>query len=66
MKTDPNLPRVMIRCRVTGQAVPTGLTAEPTTWDARSIGLNRVACPDCKQFHAWSKRDAVLEGSANA
>jgi hypothetical protein len=54
---------VMIRCRVTGQAIPTGFTANPATWDARPIGLNRVACPECKQFHAWSKSDASLEGS---
>jgi hypothetical protein len=66
MTRDPKLPRVMIRCRVTGQPVPTGLTADPTTWHARSIGLNRVACPECKQFHAWTKNDALLEGSAKA
>jgi hypothetical protein len=26
-------------------------------------GLNRVSFPDCKQVHAWSKRDVRLEGS---
>jgi hypothetical protein len=65
MTRDPNLPRVMIRCRITGQTVPTGLTADPATWNGRSISLNRVACPECKQFHAWSKIDASLEGSTN-
>jgi hypothetical protein len=61
VRRDPNQQRVMIRCSVTGRAVPTGLTADPATWDARAIGLNRVACTDCKQFHAWSKNDASLE-----
>ena len=55
--------RVMIRCPVTGRGVPTGLTADPAKWDLRPIGLNRVACPECKQMHAWSKKDAYLEGT---
>lgn len=61
VRRDPNLLRVMIRCPVTGRAVPTGLTADPATWDIRAIGLNRVSCPDCKQVHAWSKKEASLE-----
>jgi hypothetical protein len=55
--------RVMIRCPVTGRGIPTGLMADATTWHHRPIGLNRVSCPACKQIHAWSKRDAHLEGS---
>lgn len=55
--------RVMIRCPVTGRAIPTGLTADPATWQSRPIGLNRVSCPECKQVHAWTKGDAHLEGS---
>ena len=54
--------RVMIRCPVTGNAVATGLMAHPKTWDARPIGLNKALCPACKQSHAWSKKDAFLEG----
>jgi len=61
---DPS--RVMIRCPVTGRAIPTGLMADPATWHSRPIGLNRVSCPDCKQVHAWSKSDAYLERSAGA
>jgi hypothetical protein len=66
VRRDLNQHRVMIRCSLTGRAVPTGLTADPATWEALPIGLNRVACSDCKQFHAWSKNDASLEGSASA
>lgn len=61
MHKDGEMLPVMIRCTVTGRAIPTGLTADPRTWDARPIGLNRVACPECKQMHAWSKSDAHLE-----
>jgi hypothetical protein len=61
-RKDPSPLRVMIRCPVTGRAVPTGLTADPASWKARPIGVNRVACPECKQVHAWSKSDASLEG----
>jgi hypothetical protein len=53
--------RVMIRCPVRGHAIATGLVADPKTWNARPIGLNRVSCPACKQSHAWSKKDIFLE-----
>jgi hypothetical protein len=56
-----DLLQVMIRCPVTGRAIPTGLMADPASWNTRPIGLNRVSCPECKQTHAWSKSDAYLE-----
>jgi hypothetical protein len=65
-RKDPNLRRVMIRCPVTGRAVPATLTTDPATWDIRPIDLYRGSCPDCKQIHAWSKKDASLEGSAHS
>jgi hypothetical protein len=65
-RVESDLSRVMIRCPVTGRGVPTGLTADPRTWPARPIGLNRMPCPDCKQVHAWSKSDAFLEGAPGA
>jgi hypothetical protein len=55
--------RVMIRCPVTGHAIPTAIMADPATWSSRPIGLNRMSCPNCKQVHAWSKSDAYLERS---
>ena len=58
--------RVMIRCPVTGGPIATGLVADAKTWNTRPIGLNRVACPACKQSHAWSKKDAFLEGPGAA
>jgi hypothetical protein len=62
MADGPNQFRVMIRCPVTRRGIPTGLMAEAATWHQRPIGLNRVSCPECKQVHAWCKRDAHLEG----
>jgi 4-hydroxy-3-methylbut-2-en-1-yl diphosphate synthase IspG/GcpE len=62
-QTDGSKVRVMIRCSITGDTIETGLMADPQSWNARSIGLNRVACPACKQSHAWSKKDAFLEAS---
>jgi len=58
---DAPLARVMIRCSVTNRPVPTGMYVDATTWDARPLGYNRVACPACKQTHAWGKSDAWLE-----
>jgi hypothetical protein len=66
MYKDPEMLPVMIRCPVTGGSISTGLTADARTWNDRPIGLNRVFCPDCKQIHAWSKRDTYLEGPATS
>jgi len=61
MREDSNQIRVLIQCPVTGRAVPTGIRADPATWSTRPIGLNKMSCPDCKQVHAWSKKDATLD-----
>src|SRR5215469_455999 len=45
MSTNDDTVRVMIRCPVSGESIPTGLVADPKTWDARPIGINRVSCP---------------------
>jgi hypothetical protein len=66
MSKDAGLVRVMIRCSVTGDAVPTGLMADPKTWEARPIDLNRVLCSACKQSHAWRKSDAFLESPSGS
>jgi|HubBroStandDraft_4_1064222.scaffolds.fasta_scaffold5500551_1 hypothetical protein len=61
MANETTLARVMIRCSVTNQAVATGMHVDAATWEARPLGYNRVACPECKQTHAWGKADAWLE-----
>jgi hypothetical protein len=66
MHENDDMVRVMIRCPVTGATIETGLMANPKTWNARPIGLNRVSCPVCKQSHAWSKEDAFLNPSAGS
>ena len=60
VRKDVSLVRVMIRCPLTGRAIPAGLTAEPAAWSARPIGLNRVRCRECTQTHTWNKTDASL------
>jgi hypothetical protein len=47
--------RVMIRCPVTGRAIPTGHLGD--------LGTVARSCPDCEQVHAWSKSDTYLERS---
>ena len=64
--TDGSKVRVMIRCSITGEAIATGLMADPASWDARPIEVNRALCPACKQSHALSKKDAFLEGSGGS
>jgi len=64
-QTDGGKVRVMTRCPITDDAIETGLMADPHSWDAHPIGLNRVSCPLCKQTHAWSKKDAFLEGDGS-
>ncbi len=54
--------RIVIRCQVTGESIPTGFEADAKSWDARQLGDNRAPCPFCKQTHAWTKSDAWLEG----
>jgi hypothetical protein len=53
--------RVVIKCHVTGETVPTGFDADANSWNSRQLGDNRAPCPACKQTHAWTKSDAWLE-----
>jgi hypothetical protein len=58
--------RVVIKCRITGQIVPTGLEMNAESWADRRLGFNRALCAACKQTHAWEKSDAWLEVSSGA
>ena len=58
--------RVVIKCRITGEIVPTGLEMSAESWAERQLGFNRAICTACKQTHAWEKADAWLEISAEA
>ena len=56
--------RVVIKCRVTGEIVPTGFEMSAESWAERQLGFNRAICAACKQTHAWEKADAWLEISS--
>ena len=58
--------RVVIKCRITGEVVPTGLDMSAESWAERQLGFNRAICAACKQTHAWEKADAWLEISSGA
>jgi hypothetical protein len=56
--------RVVIKCRISGEIVPTGLEMSAESWAERQLGFNRAICAACKQTHAWEKADAWLEMSS--
>lgn len=58
--------RIVIKCRITGEIVPTGLEMSAESWAERQLGFNRAICAACKQTHAWEKADAWLEMPAGA
>jgi hypothetical protein len=52
--------RVMIRCPVTGNPVPTGMNV--TSLDGVTMRDNVLGnCPECGRDHVWSGEDAFLE-----
>ena len=53
--------RVMIRCPVTGDEVPTGFsTISSDMFDRTLPGVLEVWCESCAQYHLWSNKDAFL------
>ncbi len=57
------MPKIMIKCLRTGQAVSTGMVTDQATW--RRLYANwegdAFLCPACDTMHAWLKRDAFLD-----
>ena len=56
--------RIMIKCPSTGKAILTGMAADESSFASSGYATNEVFCPECKQSHIWSKKDAFLEGQA--
>jgi hypothetical protein len=53
------MPKIMIRCPITGRAVPTGLTTEMILFDSIDADLEMpLQCPACLKVHKWKPRDA--------
>jgi hypothetical protein len=51
---------ILIRCPVTGKDVPTGIALPAEVFLTAEIETRPVACPHCRQLHAWNKPDAYL------
>ena len=53
---------IMIRCPATDELIPVGIDTDSDTFRSLpNVEARPVLCPACGAYHAWSKRDAVLE-----
>jgi endogenous inhibitor of DNA gyrase (YacG/DUF329 family) len=53
----------MIKCPITGKAVPTGFGADQQSFESSSYSQNTFGpCPACGKMHTWDKKDAWLQG----
>ena len=59
------MPDILIRCPVTGQAVLTGLTTEIVVLDSLPNVAIPLKCPHCEQTHAWTPMDAWVGQSSD-
>ncbi len=57
------MPRIMINCFKTGQAVSTGMVIDRDAWIKLPADWegDRFLCAACDTMHAWIKRDAFLD-----
>jgi len=52
---------VMIKCPVTNNYVPTGMDAEPESFQTMMGHGNESQCRDCGAMHGWDDVDTVLD-----
>ena len=52
--------RVIIPCPETGKRVYTGMNFDWSTFEALEIGKQSFRCPQCRNWHTWTRRDADL------
>jgi hypothetical protein len=52
---------IVIRCPVSQQVVPTGLTTGMIVLDDMNITVV-LKCPVCRQLHKWKQNDAWVDG----
>jgi hypothetical protein len=56
------MPKIMIRCPITGRAVSTGLTTKTILFDSIDADLEiPLRCPACLKMHNWRPRDAWID-----
>ena len=49
--------QLMIKCPITGELVPTGITMDKTSFESSTFANNSIKCPSCGKIHTWSKKD---------
>lgn len=52
--------RILVRCPSTAKLTATGQTVEEESWEQTKLKQSKVACPHCRETHAWTKKDVVL------
>jgi hypothetical protein len=55
------MPDILIKCRETGRAVPTGLSTEKVDFGSLNGIQFSMVCPACGKIHRWKHRDAWVE-----
>jgi hypothetical protein len=66
----PLMPQIMIRCRRTKKAIPTGLTTELLVLESLSIPIDsliltsKARCCICGSKHKWNHKDAWVAGGS--
>jgi hypothetical protein len=56
------VPKIMIRCPITGKSVPTGLTTETIVFDSIAGDLTiTMSCPACRKVHEWRPKGAWID-----
>jgi hypothetical protein len=60
---DNRVHRIMIKCPVTGNPVPTGMAMDKISFESptNTIENNTVHCPHYGQSHKWGKKAAWLD-----
>jgi hypothetical protein len=58
------MPEILIRCRTSGKAVPTGLSTEKIRFESLSGMEFSIVCPACGKIHIWNNSEAWIDTSA--
>jgi len=51
---------IMIKCPKTRKLVSTGMSMDKESFDTAKLEGITMRCPACREYHIWSKKDAVL------
>jgi len=58
---------VMVKCPLTGRAIPTGIETDHESFQRCTVFFARTRCPICHTDHSWFAREAwVREPGARA